>query len=136
MPIATVSVAAERIPSRPPIATPAEKNAKTGTAKPLASGRNRCSRTGARPWAGSSSSITCGWVFRTGVAKPSSTPAIVAWMPLLYIRIQTTKPRGSRISQAAQARAMKKFAKRWVRTQYTASTANDPSSGRKLKPWL
>ena len=40
------------------------------------------------------------------------------------------------MTQAAQARAMKNEAKRWVSTQYTASTANEASRGRKLKPWL
>jgi hypothetical protein len=72
-PPVTGSVKAERTPSPPPTATPAEKNANSGTAIPAETGRTRFSKIPARS----------GDVFgppsvaerRTGMAKPSTTPA-------------------------------------------------------------
>ena len=42
------------------------------------------------------------------MAKPSSTPATVAWMPEAWTRAQVTAPSGSRISHAAEAFILKK----------------------------
>ena len=99
MPTATGSVRAEPRPSQPPTATPAEKKAKTGTAMPAEIGRNRCSKISARP--GPASGPPLAWERSTGTAKPSSTPATVAWMPEACTSAQVTTPSGSRISQAA-----------------------------------
>ena len=100
MPSATGSVATAASPGRmPPIATPAEKNANSGTATPAENGRNRCSKTSASPGpaSGSPLALSC----RTGMVKPSTTPAMVAWMPEAWSRAQATTPMGSRMSQAA-----------------------------------
>ena len=76
MPIAIGSVRAFVSPSAPPMLTPAEKNANTGTAKPAEIGRMRCSSVWARP--GPAAGPPPFRLRSTGTAKPSSTPATVA----------------------------------------------------------
>ena len=49
IPSATGSDRTRRRPRQPPMVTPAEKNAKTGTATPAEMGRKRCSKCSARP---------------------------------------------------------------------------------------
>ncbi|GAA2179157.1 hypothetical protein GCM10009785_04720 [Brooklawnia cerclae] len=84
-------------PDQPPIATPAEKNAKSGTHTPDDSGRRWCSSRCARP--SSRLSRPRGW---TGTVKASATPAIVAWTPELSSSAQATTPMGRSTAQGAQ----------------------------------
>ena len=114
------------MPLRPPTATPAEKNAKTGMITPLDSGRKRCSRVGARPSRGSSSRMMRGFSLSTGTMKPSSTPAIVAWMPDSYTSHQVTRPMGRRMTHAAQCLSMNQVMYLWVRNQNRASSTAAP----------
>ncbi len=97
IPIVTGSLKAERNPSIPPMVTPVEKNAKSGTARPADSGRNRCSKASANPGPVTESSALC----LTGMANPRRTPAIVAWIPDECSSAQATTPIGSSTSQAA-----------------------------------
>src|SRR6476620_5894916 len=93
MPTAIGSVSADCRPDQPPMATPAENNAKTGTATPAEMGRQRCSKCSAIPGRLSSFPLT----FRalTGTAKPSSTPATVACTPEACTNDQTANANGN-----------------------------------------
>jgi hypothetical protein len=99
-----------RIPERgthpvdPPRATPAEKNAKTGTAKPAEKGRRqvfevlhaKCPR---QPWF--AGVFLGGPLAATGTAKPNRTPATVAWMPEAWTKPQVAS--GQRHQQVPAA---------------------------------
>ena len=113
------SLNAERSPSAPPIATPAEKNAKTGTANTVATTPHRSAQCGASPsqtGSGSPRSMRtrARRVGSTGTVNPSSTPATVACTPEAWMSAQVARASGSRIHHA--------------RTPRCAATAN-PASG-------
>src|SRR5699024_4486683 len=79
-PRATVDCQASSRPERPPTATPALKNANTGTAIPAEKASTR--------WAKVCDSECCFPYFeipRVGTVNASTTPALVAWIP--YFRI-------------------------------------------------
>ena len=124
MPSVTGAASAVVNPSQPPTATPAEKNAKTGTANPADRGRTRCSRCSA-----SSTGSPEALAPMTGTAKPSSTPATVAWIPASWTRAHVITASGTRITHAAHVRCAKKRGKRCARNPNTASGMSARSSG-------
>ena len=106
MPTATGSVSAETepVPAADGHTGGEEREDRDGEA-----GRDRAepvledlreARAGVRPAAGLRR--------RTGTAKPSSTPATVAWIPDAWTSAHVTAPSGSRISHAAEAWILKK----------------------------
>jgi hypothetical protein len=94
-------------PPAPAIVPPAAKNAKTGTATPADSGRNRCSKCSASPGPGP------GERRMTGTVNPSRTPATVACTPDSWTSTQEATASGSNSHHE--------------RTRRCTSTANSPS---------
>ncbi len=86
-PWATGSLAASRR-ACPSSDTPAANRAKIGTATPAEIGRHRCSTCAARQCSALSS-------LAAGIARPSTTPAIVAWTPDACMNPQLTRPSGT-----------------------------------------
>ena len=97
-PTAIGSVTADCRPDQPPITTPAESNAKIGTATPAEIGRHMCSKCSAMP--GRSSSFPLILRARTGTANPRSTPATVACTPAAWTNHQVANANGSNAHQA------------------------------------
>ena len=120
MPMAIVSVNDSVNPCSPPMATPAEKNAKTGTANPADIGRIWCSRYSAIP--GPAFGPPFFLLRRTGTTNPSSTPATVACTPEACTSAQAAKASGMSRYQA-RIRFCTSTAKRASGTRASSSMA-------------
>lgn len=105
MPTAIASWNDSRRPEIPPTVTPAEKNAKTGTANAVDGTLHRSAKWAARPsYSGRPSSSTpictrARFVAMTGTVKPRRTPATVAWTPEACTNAHVATPSGIRIHQ-------------------------------------